>query len=60
MVTGLLVLRGADQGAVVGPAAPVVVAGRQLVQRAEAFDFGFPYEYEDEQTEEDEDREVFA
>ena len=25
---------------VVGPAAPVVVAGRQLVQRAEAFDFG--------------------
>src|SRR5438132_11229277 len=40
MVTGLLVLGGVDRGAVVGPAAPVVVAGRQLVQRAEAFDFG--------------------
>src|SRR5215470_9379711 len=40
MVTGVLVLRGAGRGAVVGPAAPVVVAGRQLVQRAEASDFG--------------------
>src|SRR5690348_561693 len=40
MVTGLLVCRGVDQGAVVGPAAPVVVAGWQLVQRAEASDFG--------------------
>src|SRR6185312_6019760 len=40
MVTGLLVLRGVDRGAVVGPAAPVVIAGRQLVQRAQALDFG--------------------
>src|SRR5580704_4673445 len=40
MVTGLLVLRGADGNAVVGPAALVVVAGRQLVQCAEAFGFG--------------------
>src|SRR5947207_2539088 len=40
MVTGVLVLRGVDRGAVVGPAAPVVVAGRQLVQRAEALDLG--------------------
>src|SRR6516165_11101423 len=29
-----------DRGAVVGPAAPVVVAGRELVQRAEALDLG--------------------
>ena len=29
-----------DRGAVVGPAAPVVVADGELVQRAEAFDFG--------------------
>ena len=40
MSIGLLVLRGVDRDAVVGPAAPVVVAGRQLVQRAEALDFG--------------------
>ncbi len=40
MIVGLLVLRGVDRDAGVGPAAPVVVAGRQLVQRAEAFDFG--------------------
>src|SRR5205807_9695950 len=40
MVTGLLVLGGVDRGAVAGPAAPVVVSGRQLVQRAEAFDLG--------------------
>src|SRR5512135_2879001 len=38
MIAGLLVLRGVDRGTVVGPAAPVVVAGRELVQRAEAFD----------------------
>src|SRR5438034_10003764 len=40
MVTGLLVLGGVDRGAGVGPAVPVVVAGGQLVQRAEAFAFG--------------------
>src|SRR6476660_152023 len=40
MVTGLLVFGGADRGAVAGPAALAVVAGRELVQRAEAFDFG--------------------
>jgi hypothetical protein len=35
-----LLVRGAfAQGIGAGPAAPVVVAGRQLVQRAEAFDF---------------------
>src|SRR2546430_9446805 len=39
MITGLLVLRGVDRGACVGPAAPVVVAGRELVEYAEAFDF---------------------
>jgi hypothetical protein len=40
MVIGVLALRGVDRDAGVGPAAPVVVAGRQLMQRAEAFDFG--------------------
>src|SRR6266513_1322113 len=40
MIVGLLVLRTLDWDAGVGPAAPVVVAGRQLVQRAEAFDLG--------------------
>jgi hypothetical protein len=40
MTVEFLVRRGVDGGAVVGPAAPVVVAGRELVQRAEAFDFG--------------------
>ena len=40
MIAWLLVLRGVDRDAVVGPAAPVVVAGGELVQRAEAFDFG--------------------
>src|SRR6266571_5197751 len=41
MVTGLLVLLGVvDRGAVAGPAALAVVAGRELVQGAEALDFG--------------------
>src|SRR5215467_2492079 len=40
MITGLLVLGGVDRDAVVGPAAPVVVTGWQLVQCAEALDFG--------------------
>src|SRR5260370_35572203 len=40
MVTGFLVLRGVDRDVVAGPAAPVVVAGRQLAERAEASDFG--------------------
>src|ERR1700677_4805319 len=40
MIAGLLVVRGVDGDAVTGPAAPVVVAARQLVQRAEALDFG--------------------
>src|SRR5260370_36868939 len=38
---GLLVRGAFAQGIGVGPAAPVVVAGRQLVQRAEAFDLGW-------------------
>src|SRR6266849_9504327 len=40
MVTGFLVFRSVDRDAVVGPAAPVVVAGWQLVECAEAFDLG--------------------
>jgi hypothetical protein len=40
MSIGLLVLGTLNRGAGVGPAAPVVVAGWQLVQRAEAFDLG--------------------
>src|SRR5205823_3725976 len=39
MITGFLVLRGVDRGACVGPAAAVVVAGGELVEYAEAFDF---------------------
>src|SRR5260370_19174877 len=38
---GLLVRGAFAQGIGVGPAAPVVVAGWQLVQRAEAFDLGW-------------------
>src|SRR5258708_21914153 len=40
MVVGLLVLGSAGRDAGAGPAAPVVVAGRQPVQLAEAFDLG--------------------
>src|SRR5438552_14927737 len=40
MIVRLLVLGSAGWGVGVGPAAPVVVAGWQLVQCAEAFDFG--------------------
>src|SRR5579875_415514 len=40
MITGLLVVGTAGGGVSAGPAAPVVVTVWQLVQRAEAFDFG--------------------
>src|SRR2546430_8722354 len=39
MITGFLVLRGVDRGACVGPATAVVVAGGELAEYAEAFDF---------------------